>query len=123
MREGLIRFACIAILLVIAAAWFSTLSAFHWNAEADGVLVNGLNASGILEDGQGAPVPVLNQGKPALPCPECAGYVLTDWRRSPTVFGGKGSLYPGHRVGNRWVFDNPPAVEKVFGRKPLKGNQ
>lgn len=47
-------------------------------------------------------------------CPECKNYTLTDWRESPTVFGGKGSLYPGHREGNEWVFDNPKQVEKPF---------
>ena len=115
MRDAPIRLACLAILLVIAAAWFSTLSAIRWNAEADGVLVNELNASGILEDGQGAPV--LNQGKPALPCPECAGYVLTDWRRSPTVYGPNG-LYKGHFKGDEFIFDTPPTMENLFRKNP-----
>lgn len=97
MRDAPIRLLCIAILLVIAAAWLSTLSAFHWNAEADGVLVNGLNASGILEDGQGAPV--LNQGKPALPCAECKDWT-GQWEGDRFVVRHKGRDVTREVVGS-----------------------
>jgi len=80
-NDFVIRLACLAILLVIAAAWLSTLSGGR--AGANRPLVNGLNTTPILETNRGVSVeeykqnlpPILNPGKPSLPCPECA-----DWR-------------------------------------------
>jgi len=117
VKDAPIRLLCIAVLLVIGAAWLSTIGALHWNAEADGVLQNGLNASGVIET-----APILNPGKPALPCPECAGYVLTDYRNSPSVYGPKG-LYKGHFKGDRFVFDTPITMDNLFQKEPPKGSR
>lgn len=115
MKDALICIACICALLIAAVCWFSVGSTIQWNAEADGVLKSDLNASGIIESARSA----TSQETPALPCPECAGYVLTDYRTSPTVYGPKG-LYKGHLKGDEFIFDTPTTMENLFGKKPVK---
>ena len=124
MRDLIICFVCICFLLFAAACWLSVGSAIQWNAEADSVLQNGLNATGIIESAKPSEStsPVLNPGKPALACPECANYVLTDYRRSPSVFGPNG-LYKGHFKGDDFIFDTPPTMENLFSKKPPRRNQ
>lgn len=129
MSDTLIQLACLAILLIVGAFWLSVGSVFRWNAEADGVLRSGFNATGIIEPGkpqtrtvedyrQNRP-PVLNQGKAKLPCAECQDpkWTLTDYRDSPMF--KPGGIYSGH-IGpdGNWELDNRKIVEAPFRRKP-----
>jgi hypothetical protein len=103
------------VLLTIAAIVIgSTLATASWSAEPE---LEPVQAVGIEEYRRGQTAPVLNQGKPALPCPQCANYVLTDYRRSPTVFGPNG-LYKGHFKGNEFIFDTTPTMENLFQKTP-----
>lgn len=105
MKDAPIRLLCVAVLLVIGAAWFSTLSAIRWNAEADGVLQNGLNASGVIET-----APILNPGMPTLPCPECNDW-SGQWEGNRFVVRHKGRDVTREVVGTE--------VE-MFSRTPVR---
>jgi hypothetical protein len=128
---ALLNFALILLIIVIVVVMGSIVGAWHFNAEADAVLRSDFNASpiieitntvGIEEYRRGQTAPILNPGKPILPCPECANYVLTDYRRSPTVFGPNG-LYKGHFRGDVFIFDTPPTMENLFQKTPSEGGQ
>ena len=105
MRDAPIRLLCVAVLLVIGAAWLSTLSAFHWNAEADSVLQNGLNASGVIES-----PPILNPGMSTLPCPECKDW-SGQWEGNRFVIRHKGRDVTREVVGKE---------AEMFSRTPLE---
>lgn len=110
MRDAPIRLLCIAVLLVVGTAWLSTLSAIRWNAEADGVLQNGLNAGGVIESRQQAPPPILNPGKPPLPCPECKDW-SGQWEGNRFVVRHKGRDVTREVVGSE---------AEMFSRTPLE---
>jgi hypothetical protein len=101
-------------LTIIAIMIGSTLATAAWEAEP---VLEPVRTVGIEEYRRGQIAPVLNPGKLVLPCPECANYVLTDYRRSPTVFGPNG-LYKGHFKGNEFIFDTPPTMENLFQKTP-----
>lgn len=127
---ALLNSALILLIIVIVAVMGSIVGAWLFNAEADAVLRSDFNASpiievtntvGIEEHRRGQTAPILNPGKPILPCPECANYVLTDYRRSPTVFGPNG-LYRDHFQGDEFIFDTPPTKENLFRKtRPERG--
>jgi hypothetical protein len=103
------------VLLTITAIMIgSVLATRAWDAESD---IEPVRTVGIEEYRQGQVAPVLNPVKPALACPECGNYVLTDYRRSPTVFGPNG-LYKGHFKGDEFIFDTPPTMENLFRKRP-----
>lgn len=104
------------VLLTISAIMIgSVLATGAWQQEA--VDLEPVQTVGIEEYRRGQTAPVLNPGKPNLPCPECANYVLTDYRRSPTVFGPSG-LYKGQFKGEKFIFDAPPTMENLFQKTP-----
>jgi hypothetical protein len=104
------------VLLTIAAIMIgSVMATVTWQQETD--VLEPIRSVGIEEYRRGERAPVLNPGKPILSCAECANYTLTDYRRSPTVFGPNG-LYKGHFEGDEFIFDTPPTIENLFSRRP-----
>lgn len=120
MRERLIQFACCGALLLIAGAWASVGITGRESAEADNVLRSDFNASGVIESApvtieeyRGDRPPVLNQGKPSLPCPECKDW-SGQWEGDRFVVRHKGRDVTREVVGSE---------AEMFSRTPLERNQ
>lgn len=124
MKEVLTwTFAFIAAIAVFYLAGGAIL--LQENRAADAILRSDYNATPMIEPefSQRQQPPALNQGKPPLPCAECAGYILTDWRDSPTVYGPNG-LYKGEVRGDRFIWEkgHQPTMERLFSKTPQRGN-
>lgn len=129
--NDVINLALVLFIFAVIVVTGSALLTGGFDAEADQVLQNGLNASDVIESAPrtisvkemnrqprkqkpiityGEQRPVLNEGKPDLPCEECKDpkWTLTDYRDSPMF--KPGGMYSGH-IGDdgNWVFDNPKA--------------
>jgi hypothetical protein len=98
------------LLTIVAIMIGSTLATRAWQAEPE----SGPARSVSVEE--------YRRGQTALPCPECANYILTDYRRSPSVYGPKG-IYKGHFKGDQFIFDTPLTMDNLFQKEQPKGSR